>query len=78
MVDTSYPWSKNIFNPYTTQFASFELNDGFGWKRETGRLEYNVVVPQVLYTDLPKAETHNFRKEGEAYYQVLFQEFLAY
>lgn len=71
-------WSKNLFNPYTPQFASFELNDGFGWMKQEGRLEYNVVVPMVLYTNLNKPKFKEFKKEGEAYYQVLFQEFLGY
>jgi phosphoglycerol transferase MdoB-like AlkP superfamily enzyme len=28
-----YEWSKNLFNPYTSQFALYETSDGFGWIR---------------------------------------------
>ncbi len=76
--DEDYFWSKNLFNPYAPRFAYFELNDGFGWKTPQGRLEYNVLVPMVLSTDLKKDQIADFKKEGEAYIQVLFQEFLDY
>ena len=71
-------WSKNMLNPYSPQFAYFELNDGFGWKTEQGKLEYNVVVPLVLSTDVSKEDLEAFKKEGEAYIQVLLREFLSY
>jgi len=28
-----FKWSKNLFNPYTPEFAYFETSDGFGWVR---------------------------------------------
>lgn len=30
---TRFEWSKNLFNPYTPEFAYFENSDGFGWVR---------------------------------------------
>jgi phosphoglycerol transferase MdoB-like AlkP superfamily enzyme len=32
---TRFKWSKNLFNPYTPEFAYFENSDGFGWVRDT-------------------------------------------
>jgi phosphoglycerol transferase MdoB-like AlkP superfamily enzyme len=76
--DEEFFWSKNLFNPYTPEFANFELNDGFGWMRPMGRLEYNVVVPLILSSDVKGADFDKLKLEGEAYYQVLFKEFLGY
>ena len=76
--DSAFFWSKNLFNPYTKQFAYFELNDGFGWKNTSGRLEYNIRAQLILSTDLDKQGVNEFRKYGEAYLQVLFGEFLDY
>ena len=76
--DEDYFWSKNLFNPYAPQFAYFETNEGFGWKTPHGRLEYDVIKPMLLYTDLDAGPMIEFKKEGEAYIQVLFQEFLDY
>jgi len=78
LVDEPFFWSKNIFNPYSPQFAYLELNEGFGWKRPEMFLEYKIVGPMVLHTDVPKQQIDSFRKEGEAYIQVLFKEFLEY
>ncbi len=71
-------WSKNIFNPYSNQFAFFELNYGFGWKRPYGRLETDIRGPVDYFTDFPKDSLPKARKEGQAYVQVLLQEFLNY
>ena len=73
-----FTWSKNLFNPYSPQFANFELNDGFGWMRPGGKLEYNVVVPLVLNTNVKGQAFEQLKTEGEAYYQVLLKEFLSY
>lgn len=35
-----FSWSKNLFNPYTKQFAYFELNEGFGWISPEEYLSY--------------------------------------
>lgn len=76
--DEEFFWSKNMLNPYSPQFAYFELNDGFGWKRPYGLLETNVNVPFDYFTDVPKDKLEAFRKEGQAYVQVLFRDFLEY
>ncbi len=71
-------WSKNMFNPYSPQFAYFELNDGFGWKTTDGFLQYNAIIPKIISTNVPKNEQDTFRKEGQAYIQVLVKEFIEY
>jgi phosphoglycerol transferase MdoB-like AlkP superfamily enzyme len=76
--DHNFYWSKNIFNPYSPQFAFFELNYGFGWMRPYGRLETDIRGPVDYFTDIPKDSLPNARKEGQAYVQVLLQEFISY
>lgn len=76
--DESYFWSKNILNPFAPQFAYLELSDGFGWKKPDQYLEYNIIEPLVLGTNIPKDQVDTFKKEGEAYVQVLLKEFLNY
>ena len=76
--DSAFSWSKNMFNPFSPQFAYLEINEGFGWKRPELFLEYKVLGPMVLHTNVPRKKMDAFRKEGEAYIQVLFSEFLEY
>ncbi len=74
-----FKWSKDLFNPYTPEFAYFELNQGFGWIRNDGYLSYDKFSKQFFnktYTDsllLQKRLT-----EGQAYLQILFQEYIDY
>lgn len=75
---SDFKWSKDIFNPYSPQFAYFETNWGYAWKRPDKYLEYKVTDPIVLGTNVEKSDLPEFKKEGEAYIQVLFQEFLDY
>lgn len=76
--DNDFTWSKNIFNPYAPQFAFFELNYGFGWMRPYGRLETDIRGPVDYFADVPKDSLPKVRKEGQAYVQVLLQEFINY
>lgn len=76
--DTAFLWSKNMFNPYSPRLAFFETNEGFGWKRSGQYLEYKITVPLVLGSNVSPQKIDSFRKEGEAYLQVLFSDFLSY
>lgn len=71
-------WSKDMFNPYSPEFAYFELTDGFGWKSPDHYIVYNVTVPFIVSTDVPKKQQNTFLKQGQAYVQVLFSKFLGY
>lgn len=76
--DSRFFWSKNIFNPYSPQFVYLELSDGYGWKKPDKYLEYNIMEPKVLGTNVPKRELDSFKKEGEAYVQILLKDFFDY
>lgn len=71
-------WSKDMFNPYSPRFAYFELTDGFGWKMPDHYIVYNVTVPFIVSTDVPKKDQNAFLKNGQAYVQFLFEKFLSY
>ncbi len=73
-----YPWSKNLFNPYYQQFAYFELNEGFGWKRPEGEYVWNQLTNKAFVDSLPVDSRERIIKEGKAYLQVWYSEFLNY
>jgi phosphoglycerol transferase MdoB-like AlkP superfamily enzyme len=70
-------WSKNLFNPYQKHFAYFELNEGFGWIRDDGYLSYNHFNKSFIFNtfkdDMARDKAH---REGAAYLQEVFQEFI--
>ena len=74
----SFKWSKNMLNPYTPEFAFFELNDGFGWKRPYGDIVKSATNKWYYQKNAPKNKRPQLEKEGYAYIQVLIKEFLSY
>ncbi len=73
-----FPWSKDIFNPYTPQFAFFELGKGFGWKKPEGEIVVNIFDNHYYIKNVPDELRLQYEKEGKAYIQLLFEEFLTY
>jgi phosphoglycerol transferase MdoB-like AlkP superfamily enzyme len=74
----AYFGSKNLFNPYSPEFAFFELNEGLGWKTPQGHFVWDKFADHYFQKQLPEAEEARMLKEGKAYLQVLFGDFIAY
>ncbi len=73
-----FPWSKNLFNPYTPQFAYFESNDGLGWKTPVGYYVYSHFQNQYLDKKIDPKEEEKTIKEGRSYLQEVFRQFLEF
>ena len=76
----SFKWSKDLMNPYSKEFAYFELHYGFGWKRPSGTFVYSWdwdhYYQKDIDTTLNKDAEQKLILEGRAFLQVLFQEFI--
>lgn len=73
-----FKWSRDMFNPYTQQFAYFELNEGLGWKRPEGHYVWNRFTDHYWQNSLRPEDDARVKQEGKAFLQVLFQEFIGY
>ncbi len=73
-----FNWSLNKLNPFAPQFVFFQMNEGLGWKRPEGYYIYNKDANVFLEKNLPPVMEDSIIKEGKAYLQVLFREFLDY
>jgi phosphoglycerol transferase MdoB-like AlkP superfamily enzyme len=73
---TPFRWSKDILNPYTENFAWVEEHVGPGYMRPEGRFVYSFDTHTFISKDLPTADSARIFREGMAYLQVLFQEFM--
>ena len=68
----AYNWSKNLFNPYTQQFAFYTFNEGFGYVDTSGYALWNKKYA-------PKTEWKNQsqqQQKGSATLQTLMNDFL--
>ncbi len=72
-----FTWSKNLLNPYSPEFAYFSNENGFGWIRPGIQYSMDLGKDWIYSYDIPPAFSDSIRREGEAYLQVLFGEYLA-
>ncbi|MDR3366461.1 MAG: sulfatase-like hydrolase/transferase [Prevotellaceae bacterium] len=71
-----FRWSKDVLNPYTENFAWVEEHVGPGYKRPEGSFVYSFDTHTFINKDLPARDSARIFREGAAYLQVLFQEFI--
>ena len=76
---TDFPWSRNLFNPYSPEFAYFSFEEGLGWVRPpAGHFAFDARVNHYNEISLPEAMKDSIVKEGKSYLQVLFGQYMAY
>ncbi len=71
-------WSRDMFNPYSPQFAYFDMVIGFGWKRDYGEIVLNFKDNYFYVKRVDKSREQELENEGRAYIQVLMEDFLAW
>jgi phosphoglycerol transferase MdoB-like AlkP superfamily enzyme len=73
-----FRWSRNLFNPYTKQFTLYEAGQSAGWISEENSFVYDRTINGFSQIDIPPEKKDQVIKEGRAYMQVLFQQYLDY
>ena len=70
-----YPWSNNLLNGSSKEFAYFTYDQGFGWKAPDGYFTYD-------FSDQKQQQGGTLSdddiKNGKAFLQILFDEYLKY
>ncbi|MDD4575639.1 MAG: sulfatase-like hydrolase/transferase [Bacteroidales bacterium] len=71
-----FSWSKNLFNPYTPEFAYFELNEGVGWKSSEGIFVYNFTQDHYYQKELDSIHAEKNIIFGKSYIQEVYRQFM--
>jgi phosphoglycerol transferase MdoB-like AlkP superfamily enzyme len=76
--DTAFNWSKNILNPYTQQFAYSAFVDGLVWVRpDSNMFAYSYNLNRFFNIHISNSkDSAKIIKEGQAYLETVFQEYL--
>jgi phosphoglycerol transferase MdoB-like AlkP superfamily enzyme len=80
-IDASrFKWSKDLLNPDSRDFAFYDYDNGFGWITPEQSLAFDNVGKQVVYREKNTgiAKESEMLKNGKAYLQTVFQEYLDY
>jgi hypothetical protein len=73
-----FEWSKNLFNPYSKEFAFYEINNGLGWVSTKGSFAYDNQINKYFFKELDTITADSIIRDGKAYLQVLFDEFIGF
>jgi phosphoglycerol transferase MdoB-like AlkP superfamily enzyme len=71
-----FHWSKNLFNPYTPDFAYFTTEDGDGWIRPDAYFSFDATTNFYHFMEIPPAIKDSVLMEGKAYLQGVFGEYV--
>lgn len=69
-----FKWSKDFMNPYSNQFAYFAYVEGYSFKTENNICGYGYNWKQYV----GECDSALFKKQGQAFLQVLYDDFLSY
>ena len=72
----SFPWSRNLLNPLTPGFAYFSNENGYGWVRPGMEISLDLGKEWPYVFNIPVELQDSVKREGEAYLQVLFRQYL--
>lgn len=75
---SDFIWSKNVFNSTQADFAYYGFVDGFGWLTKDNLVVYDNLAGQMLYNAGDNTNIDKSLKTGQAYLQILYQNFLSY
>lgn len=74
---SNYRWSKNLFNPYSKSFCYYAYDAGYGWVSDSNYYAYIHDDKSLLFRQFSNNEDSlKHIKYGQAYIQLLFQEYL--
>ena len=73
---SQFHWSKNLFNPYTPEFAYFGSEDGCGWIRPDAYFSFDASTNYYHFLEIPPQLKDSVLTEGKAYLQGVFGEYL--
>ncbi len=73
-----FHWSRNMFNPYSPEFAYYSFEEGVGWIRPAGHVVYDARVRHFSEVSVPEKHRDSIVREGKSYLQAVFEEYMSY
>ncbi|MFH1119184.1 MAG: sulfatase-like hydrolase/transferase [Bacteroidota bacterium] len=73
-----FHWSRNLFNPYSPEFAYYSFEEGVGWMRPAGHIVYDAAIDHFHEKSVPEKYRDSIIREGKSYLQAVFEEYMSY
>jgi phosphoglycerol transferase MdoB-like AlkP superfamily enzyme len=77
---TQFSWSKNLLNPTVSNYAYYVIDQLVGWVDEKYWFGYSYNRKKFIARsyDVPQAHLDSMRKDGQAFMQVLYEQYRMY
>lgn len=76
---STFRYSKNLFNPFAPAFAYYSYENGYGWISNKGEVVYDVnSKSHARVREAVPGAKEALTREGAAYLQVMFNQYLKY
>ena len=76
--DTSrYPWSKDLLNPNSPEFAFHTITRGYGWVTPKGGMTYQMEMKAYIDNTFPKNAEKSEVKKGHAFLTQIYADYKA-
>lgn len=76
--DTSrYPWSKDLLNPNSPEFAFHTITRGYGWVTPKGGMTYQMEMKAYIDNTFPKNVEKSEVKKGHAFLTQIYADYKA-
>ncbi len=76
--DSSYKWSKDLFNKNAKSFAFYTYDNGLGWVDDDNRYTMDNITKELTSRRNYTKKIDEKMMNGKAYMQLVFSEYLAY
>ncbi len=71
-----FPWSKDLFNPFSHEFAYYSTEDGVGWIRPDAYFSFDVTANYFYFNQMNQSFQDSIFREGKAYLQGVFENYM--
>ena len=72
-----YPWSKDLLNPNSPEFACHTITRGYGWITPKGGMTYQMEMKAYLDNTFPKNVEKAEVKKGQAFLTQIYADYKA-
>lgn len=74
--DTAFAWSRNPLNPCCPGYAFYSFDNGFGWITATETVVYDHDQKRIIFPVGDSIPTPHCVRQGKAYLQMVYDEYL--
>ncbi len=73
---TPFKWSRDLFNPYSPEYAYYSFEEGLGWISKNGHFVYDARLDHYSEDTVPPELKEYTKRQGKSFLQVLFEEYM--